>query len=62
MHFYLMRTKEALEEPQEAKTLLVKLNYYCEAAEYMLRTARCLAFLGEYDGALDVVGELIRLY
>ena len=27
MHFYLMRTKEALEELQEAKTLLVKLLF-----------------------------------
>ena len=62
MHFYLMRTKEALEELQEAKTLLVKLNYHYEAAECMLRTARCLAVLGEYHDALDVVDESIRLY
>ena len=51
MHFYLMRTKEALGELQEAKTLLVKLNYHYEAAGCMLRTARRSAFLGEYDGA-----------
>ena len=62
VHFYLMRTKEALEELQEAKTLLVKLNYHYEAAECMLRTARCLAVLGEYHRALEVVDESIRLY
>jgi tetratricopeptide (TPR) repeat protein len=57
-----MRTEEALEELQEAKTLLVKLNYNHEVADSMLRTARCLAVLGKYHRALEVVDETIRLY
>jgi len=62
VHFYLMRTKEALEELQEAKTLLLKLNYHHEAADSMLRTGRCLAVLGEYHSALEVLDETMRLY
>ena len=62
VHFYLERTEEALEELQEAKTLLVELNYPLEAAHCMLRTARCLAVLGKYHRALEVVDETIRLY
>jgi len=62
VHFYLMRTQEALEELQEAKTLLLKLNYYHEAADSMLRTGRCLAVLGEYRRALEVLDETMRLY
>jgi tetratricopeptide (TPR) repeat protein len=62
VHFYLMRTEEALEELQEAKTLLVKLNYRHEAADCMLRTGRCLAVLGQYHRALEVLDETIRLF
>jgi len=62
VHFYLMRTEEALEELQEARTLLVRLNYNHEAADSMLRTARCLAVLGKFHRALEVVDETIRLY
>jgi tetratricopeptide (TPR) repeat protein len=62
VHFYLKRTEEALEELQEAKTLLVELNYPLDAAHCMLRTARCLAVLGQYHRALEVVDETIRLY
>jgi len=62
VHFYLMRTEEALEELQQAKTLLVELNYPLDAAHCMLRTARCLAVLGKYHRALEVVDETIRLY
>ena len=62
VHFNLMRAKEALEELQEAKTLLVKLNYRYEAARCLLRTAKCFAVLGEYDRALEVVNESIQRY
>ena len=62
VHFYLKRTEEALEELQEAKTLLVELNYPLDAAHCMLRTARCLAVLGKYQRALEAVDETIRLY
>jgi tetratricopeptide (TPR) repeat protein len=62
VHFYLKRTEEALEELQEAKTLLVELNYPLDAAHCMMRTARCLAVLGQYHRALEVVDETIRLY
>jgi tetratricopeptide (TPR) repeat protein len=47
---------------QEAKTLLIELNYPLQAAHCMLRTARCLAVLGQYHRALEVVDETIRLY
>jgi tetratricopeptide (TPR) repeat protein len=62
VHFYLMRTEEALEELQAAKTLLIDLNYHHDAAHCMLATARCLAVLGRYHHALEVVDETIRLY
>ena len=62
VHFYLERTKEALEELQQAKTLLIELNYPLQAAHCMLRTARCFAVLGQYHRALEVVDETIRLY
>ena len=62
VHFYLMHAEEALEELQEAKTQLVKLNYHFEAADCMLRTGRCLAVLGQYHRALEVVNETIRLF
>ena len=62
VHFYLMHTEGALEELQEAKTLLIDLNYHHEAAHCMLVTGRCLAVLGRYHRALEVVDETIRLY
>ena len=62
VRFYLMRTKEALEDLQEAKTQLIKLNYHYEAADCLLRTGRCWAVLGEFHRALEVVDETIRLY
>ena len=62
VHFYLMRTKEALEELQEAKTLLVKQNYHYEAAHCTLRISRCLAVLEQYHPALEVIDETIRLF
>ena len=62
VRFYLMRTKEALEDLQEAKTQLIKLNYHYEAADCLLRTGRCWAVLGEFHRALEVVNETIRLY
>jgi tetratricopeptide (TPR) repeat protein len=61
-HFYLKCAEEALQELQEAKTLLVNLNYHYEAAECMLKTARCFALLGEYHPALIVLDESIRLF
>ena len=62
VRFYLMRTKEALEDFQEAKTQLKKLNYHYEAADCLLRTGRCWAVLGEFHRALEVVNETITLY
>ena len=62
VHFYLVRTEEALEELLQAKTLLVELNYHHDVAHCMLVTSRCLAFLGQYHRALEVVDEAIRLY
>ena len=62
VRFYLMRTKEALEDLQEAKTQLIKLNYHYEAADCLLKTGRYWAVLGEFHRALEVVNETIRLY
>ena len=62
IHIYFDHAEEALEELQEAKTLLVKLNHHHDAAYCMLMTARCLAILGQYRRALEVVDEAIRLY
>jgi tetratricopeptide (TPR) repeat protein len=62
VRFYLMRTKEALEDLQNAKTQLSKLNYHYEAADCLLRTGRCWAVLGDFHRAIEVVNETIRLY
>jgi tetratricopeptide (TPR) repeat protein len=62
VHFYLMRTKESLEAFQEATTLLLKLNYYHEAAESMFGASRCLAVFEEYHRASEVLDESMRLF
>ena len=62
VHVYLMRTQKALEELQEAKILLVELNYHHDAAHCMLVATRCFALLGQYHRALEVMDETIRLY
>ena len=62
IYFYLMRTKEAFEALQEAETLLLKLNYYHEAADSMLGASRCLAVFGEYHRASEVLDGSLRLY
>ena len=62
IRLFLEDAQEALEELQEAKTLLVELNYHYDVAVCMFTTARCLALLGQYHRALEVVDEAIRLY
>ena len=62
IHLFFEDAEEALEELQEAKTLLVELNYRDEVAGCVLMTARCLALLGQYHRALELLDEAIRLY
>ena len=62
IHLYFEHAEEALEELQEAKTLLAKLNYHGDVAYCLLKSASCFALLGQYHRALEVVDESIQLY
>ena len=62
MHFYFKNAEKALEELQEARTLLVGLNYHYDVARCLFMTARCLGSLEQYHRALEVVDEAICLY
>ena len=62
LHYYLMRNEEAWEELQEAKTLLLELNYHLDVAHSMLVSTRCLAIFGQFHRALEVMDEAILIY
>ena len=42
--------------------MLVELNYHHDVAYCVMRIASCMALLGQYQRALEVVDEAIQLY
>jgi tetratricopeptide (TPR) repeat protein len=54
--------QNALEELQEAKGLLINVNYLSEAADCVFGIARCFGGMGQYMSALEAADETIQLF